>query len=150
MTLDHRSGPPAATPPLRTYLVEDSSVIRDNLVGLLSDTVPMEILGSAEDEASAVAWLRDHSRHCDLVILDIVLRTGSGLGVLAACRERVDNAKWIVLSNHATPEMRQKCLEFGADAVFDKSNELDSLLLYCKRLAGMDLISDTKNSLASA
>ncbi len=149
MTLDHRSGP-AATPPLRTYLVEDSSVIRDNLLGLLSDTVPMEVLGSAEDEATAIAWLHDHSRDCDLVILDIVLRTGSGLGVLAACRERVDKAKWIVLSNHATPEMRQKCLEFGADVVFDKSNELDSLLLYCKGLAGMDLIADARNSLASA
>ncbi len=55
-----------------------------------------------------------------------------------------------MLSNHATPEMRRRCLEYGADAVFDKSNEIDSLLIYCKSLAGLDVIADAKNSLADA
>jgi hypothetical protein len=31
--------------------------------------------------------------------------------------------------------MRRKCLELGASRVFDKSNEIDSLILYCARLA---------------
>jgi hypothetical protein len=31
--------------------------------------------------------------------------------------------------------MRRKCLELGADRVFDKSNEIDALILYCCRLA---------------
>ena len=31
--------------------------------------------------------------------------------------------------------MRRKCLELGADRVFDKSNEIDGLILYCCRLA---------------
>jgi DNA-binding NarL/FixJ family response regulator len=150
MTIDPSPGQAAGTHPLRTYLVEDSSVIRDNLVGLLNDIVPVDVLGNAEDEAAAIDWLQNHGQECDLVILDIVLKAGSGLGVLAACHDRVGTAKWIVLSNHATPEMRQKCLEYGADAVFDKSNEIDSLLLYCKGLAGLDLIADARNSLASA
>ena len=33
------------------------------------------------------------------------------------------------------PDMRRKCLELGADRVFDKSNEIDALILYCCRLA---------------
>jgi len=41
----------------------------------------------------------------------------------------------VVLSNHATPEMRDRCMELGADCVFDKSNEIDELLMYCNRLA---------------
>ena len=40
-----------------------------------------------------------------------------------------------MLSNYATPDMRRKCLELGADRVFDKSNEIDALILYCCRLA---------------
>ena len=28
----------------------------------------------------------------------------------------------------------RKCLELGADRVFDKSNEIDALILYCCRL----------------
>ncbi len=31
--------------------------------------------------------------------------------------------------------MRRKCLELGADKVFDKSNEIDALIQYCCRLA---------------
>jgi hypothetical protein len=31
--------------------------------------------------------------------------------------------------------MRRKCLELGADQVFDKSNEIDALIQYCGRLA---------------
>ena len=44
----------------------------------------------------------------------------------------------VVLSNYATPDMRRKCLELGADQVFDKSNEIDALIQYCGRLAAGD------------
>ena len=50
-------------------------------------------------------------------------------------RFRLLAAKLVVLSNYATPDMRRKCLELGADRVFDKSNEIDALILYCCRLA---------------
>jgi hypothetical protein len=41
----------------------------------------------------------------------------------------------VVLSNYATPDIRQRCAQFGADAVFDKSNEIDALVDYCLTLA---------------
>ncbi len=44
----------------------------------------------------------------------------------------------VVLSNYATPEMRRKCLELGAARVFDKSHEIDDLLVFCSRLAAGD------------
>ena len=40
----------------------------------------------------------------------------------------------VVLSNHATPEIRAKCVELGADKVFDKSNEIDEMFGYFNRL----------------
>ena len=43
-----------------------------------------------------------------------------------------------MLSNYATPDMRRKCLQLGADKVFDKSNEIDALITYCQRLAQGD------------
>jgi DNA-binding NarL/FixJ family response regulator len=68
------------------------------------------------------------------VIIDIFLKTGSGLGVLRAASALTPPMSLIVLSNYATPDMRRKCLELGADRVFDKSNEIDALILYCTRL----------------
>ena len=42
----------------------------------------------------------------------------------------------VVLSNYATPDMRKRCAQLGADAVFDKSNEIDALVDYRLALAG--------------
>ena len=67
----------------------------------------------------------------DLAILDLFLKQGSGLGVLAACRDRKPTQKIVVLSNYATADIRQRCAQLGVDAVFDKSNEIDALVEYC-------------------
>ena len=40
---------------LRAYVVEDSSIIRDNLTETLEENVPVDVVGTAEDEAAAVA-----------------------------------------------------------------------------------------------
>ena len=120
---------------LRTYIVEDSPVIRENLVATLEELVPLQVVGFAEDEATAVQWLREPGNECQLGIVDIFLKKGSGLGVLQALRGTRNKLKLVVLSNYATPDMRRKCIELGADKVFDKSNEIDALIRYCERLA---------------
>ena len=56
--------------------------------------------------------------------------------MLRAARQLSPRHQLVVLSNYATPDMRRKCLELGADRVFDKSNEIDALILYCASLAG--------------
>ena len=127
--------------PLKTYIVEDSPVIRDNLIGTLEELVPVQVVGVAEDEASALAWLAGAGHAVDLVIIDIFLKGGSGLGVLRHATELQRDAKLVVLSNYATPDMRAKCLELGADKVFDKSNDLDALLQYCGRLGSGDAVN---------
>jgi DNA-binding NarL/FixJ family response regulator len=122
-------------PPLRAFIVEDSPVIRENLIAALEELAPVEVVGTAEDEPSAVSWLSGSSHACDVVIIDIFLKRGSGLGVLRAVSTLRKPMSLVVLSNYATPDMRRKCLDLGASRVFDKSNEIDALILYCARLA---------------
>jgi DNA-binding NarL/FixJ family response regulator len=130
------SHPSAAMTPLKTYIVEDSPVIRENLIATLEEMVSLQVVGTAEDETTATYWLNRRDNACDLVIIDIFLKGGSGLGVLQAARAAAAaHCKLVVLSNYATPDMRRKCLELGADKVFDKSNEIDALISYCIRLA---------------
>jgi len=122
-------------PPLKTYIVEDSQVIRENLIATLEELVPVQVVGTAEDESTAVQWLKRPENAADLVIVDIFLKAGSGLGVLRAASELPQRHNVVVLSNYATQDIRLKCLELGADQVFDKSNEIDALIQYCGRLA---------------
>ena len=120
-------------PALQTFIVEDSPVIRDSLIATLEELVPIEVVGMAEEEAAAVAWLAQHAQEVDLAIVDIFLKSGSGLGVVRAAAGQARHV--VVLSNYATREIRQKCLELGADRVFDKSTEIEALMLYCEALA---------------
>ena len=123
---------------LKVFIVEDSSIIRENLIETLRENAGVDVVGNAVDEAGAVAWLRQNSSACDLVIVDIFLKTGNGLGVLKALVDRHDAPARVVLSNHATPEIRAKCAQLGAVKVFDKSNEIDELLVWLKRFAKND------------
>ena len=120
---------------LKTYLVEDSPVIRENLIATLEELAPVSVVGTAEDEASALAWLGGPGHAVDLLIIDIFLKGGSGLGVLRAAQGLPLTAHRVVLSNYATADMRQRCLQLGADRVFDKSSDIDALILYCQQLA---------------
>lgn len=125
----------AMTHPLKTFLVEDSPMIRENLIAALEELAPIEVVGTAEDERSAVDWLAAVSQPCDLVIIDIFLKGGSGLGVLRAAQALGHSMKLVVLSNYATPDMRRKCVALGASRVFDKSSDIDALIAYCEKLA---------------
>ncbi|MCB1979823.1 MAG: response regulator [Burkholderiaceae bacterium] len=116
---------------LKTYIVEDNATIRENLIGTLQELAPIEPVGAAETEDEGKAWLTDPKAQWDLAIVDLFLRQGSGLGVLAACRERKPHQRVVVLSNYATPDVRMRCAQLGVDAVFDKSNEIDALVDYC-------------------
>lgn len=121
---------------VRTFIVEDSPIILDNLAATLEEMAPVQVVGSAPDEETAVHQLQQLAGSIDLVIIDVFLKSGSGLGVLRGTARAGLPAKRVVLTNYATADMRQKCEALGAHRVFDKSNDLDELIAYCTRLAG--------------
>ncbi len=128
---------------MRAYIVEDNAAIRENLIGTLEELVPIRTMGIAETEDEGTRWLARNDAQWDLAIVDLFLKEGSGLGIVKACRYRQPSQKMVVLSNHATPEIRWRCAQLGADAVFDKSTEIDDLLRYCTALA--DQFDDAAN-----
>ncbi|MGJ7491761.1 response regulator [Variovorax sp. ZT4R33] len=121
--------------PVATFLVEDSPTIRDHLIPALRDLGNAEVVASADSERQATRWLRAHGHSCQLAVIDLFLKEGSGLGVLKACREARAPQRVVVLSNYATLEMRRQAFGLGAHAVFDKSTELDELFAFCRAIA---------------
>lgn len=119
---------------MKTFIVEDSPLILEKLVLTLEELAPVQVVGSAADEASAVAWLEQHEHECELIIVDVFLKSGTGLGVLRAATQLGLPVKRVVLTNYATDNLRETCQRLGADRVFDKSSELEELLAYCERL----------------
>ena len=128
-----KSPRPDAAPamPLITYLAEDNETIAQNLIETLQEICPVKVTGLGATQAEATAWLKGHDECWDLAIIDLFLKEGSGLGVLACCRNRKPHQKVVVLTNYATPDIRRRARELRADAVFDKSSELEQLFAYC-------------------
>jgi len=122
-------------PTLRTFIVEDNPVILNNLIATLQELSNVQVVGSVGSEREAVSELQRREGQVDLVIVDVFLTSGSGLGVLRTTRNMKLPARRVVLSNYATPDMRRRCLELGADRVFDKSSELEELIAYCDDMA---------------
>ena len=117
---------------LRAFIVDDSSTVRDNLVETLKELAQVEPVGMAETEHDAKRWLARNA-DWDVAIVDLFLREGSGLNVVEAARKRNPGQQVVVLSNHSSRDVRWRCAQLGADAVFDKSTEIDALVDYCLR-----------------
>ena len=115
----------------RAYIVEDSPTIRDNLIETLQELALVDPVGVADTEHEGKQWLAQNDAYWDLAIVDLFLKQGNGMNILEACRNRRPTQKMVVLSNHATNDIRGRCAELGADAVFDKSTEIDALVDYC-------------------
>ena len=116
---------------VRTFVVEDNPTIRENLLGTLREVARVDPVGQAESEREGTRWLTSNLSQWDLAIVDLFLKDGTGFSVLEACRNREPAQKMVVLSNHATNDVRWRCAQLGADAVFDKSTEIDALVDYC-------------------
>lgn len=118
--------------PLITYLVEDNQTVLENLMEALQEITDVTVLAHSDTQALANHWLTLHSGDWHLAIVDLFLREGNGLGVLAGCRHRESYQKVVLLTNYAKPDIRQRAAELGADAVFDKSSDLELLFAYCQ------------------
>ena len=125
---------------LISYLAEDNEAIARNLIETLQEICEVKVVAVGATQTEASQWLALHDSEWDLAIVDLFLKEGSGLGVLAGCRNRQFRQKVVVLTNYATDEIRKRATELGANAVFDKSSELDALFAYCAEQTAQQLV----------
>lgn len=116
-----------APAPLRVYLVEDAPSFRDRLFDFLAEPGEVDMIGFAETEADAVRALR--SEVADVVIVDLHLKAGSGIGVIESVRAMrpTPPPTIVVLTNYAFPEFEHACRSRGANYFFDKTSQFGAV-----------------------
>jgi DNA-binding NarL/FixJ family response regulator len=120
--------------PLKIYIVEDSPIIR-RLLASASEAAWAEVIGSSADAETAIS---DLSRlHPDLILIDLILASGTGFDVMKALRTHAlaPTAIKIVLTNYAKGEYEENSFRLGADFFFEKSTELSQVLLLISHMA---------------
>jgi DNA-binding NarL/FixJ family response regulator len=113
---------------LRVLLIEDSALIRRSIVEAIDASGMLHVAAFADTSDEAIALLTGES--FDAVIIDLQLKHGSGVPVLAYLQREglIDRTFAAVLTNHALPAYRERCLQYGVRHFFDKSFEFDRVI----------------------
>jgi two-component system, NarL family, response regulator NreC len=95
---------------IRVLLVDDHQIVRSGVKRVLESGGSIEVVGEASGVAEALEKTR--SLHPEIVVLDLALRDGSGLDVIADMR--ASGSRVVVLSMQDEPAYARKAFELGA------------------------------------
>lgn len=116
-----------APPELRILLIEDSVLLQERLTQMLTQPGVMRVTGTAATEREARE--RIDSGEYDVLLVDVELREGSGIGAIGHARTRYSDRQplIIVLTNYPLPAVRSRCLAAGADHFLDKMRQFQEV-----------------------
>jgi DNA-binding NarL/FixJ family response regulator len=118
--------------PLRVLVADDSPLVRRHLVEMLGRLDDVEVVGEAADTPSVVGEVE--ARRPEVVVLDIQMPGEGGIAALEQIKRRFPETRVIMLTNHADPLYRRKCMSAGASYFFDKSTEFQEVVEAVRRL----------------
>jgi len=99
-------------PALRVLLADDHALVREGVRHVLESVRGIEVVGEAEDGATALALAA--SLAPDIVVLDLSMPALSGLEVLSRLRVQAPSARVLVLSIHEDEEYVLQSVRAGA------------------------------------
>ncbi len=97
-------------PPTRILLVDDHAIVRSGVRRMLSENGEFEVVAEAADADEAIRAVRRHQP--DVVVLDIGLKTRSGLDILPDIRGL--GPRVVILSMQDEPAYARQAFERGA------------------------------------
>ncbi len=119
---------------MQILIVDDSLLVRERLVELIDDIANVEIVGQVATVAAGIAAVI--ALQPDFVLLDLKMPDGDGIAVLDAAKHLVHAPIVAMLTNHALPQFRTRCLQAGADFFWDKSRDFSRIPAALRQLQG--------------
>mgnify|MGYP000955716434 CR=1 FL=1 len=118
---------------LRIYLVDDHVMLRQGVRTVIEAQADMEVIGEAEDEAQALQAITE--LRPDLVIMDIRLRSGSGIQVTEKITHDFPQIKVLILTQFEDLLYLQQALKAGAGGYLLKFSAAETIVLAIRSLA---------------
>lgn len=139
-----------ANMPKKILLVDDHEMLRDAVAGALRGMGPeCQIHGLGAGNA-ALNWIETHGQP-DLVLLDIELPDGSGLGFLQTIRERYPTLRVAMLSGNDNSHSIQQAMAAGAAGFITKAVSAAALVMQVTEiLNGIQSVTTAKPAWGAA
>ncbi len=100
------------TTPIRVFIVDDHPLVREWLANLLREQPDFEVSGNAADAPEGLAAML--AAPPDVAIVDLSLRTSSGLDLIKELTDQLPGTSVIVLSMHEEVSFAERALHAGA------------------------------------
>ncbi len=125
----------------RILIVDDHALVRAGLAELIEAEPDLEVCGQAAEAPAALDLIA--KTHPHLVVVDLVLKEGSGLDLIKQIKAIDPTIRMIVSSMHDERIYGERALAAGAMGYVEKDQPVEVLLAAIRRvLAGEISVSD--------
>ncbi|MBL8300682.1 MAG: response regulator transcription factor [Rhodanobacteraceae bacterium] len=123
---------------IRIVVVDDHSVVREGICGLLRTDPRFSVIAEAGDGAAAVALCSTHQP--DLVLLDLIMQGMDGIEATRRIRSSCPHSHVMVLTSTEDENLILQAIEAGAQSFLLKSVRGEYLLDAVARAAAGDAV----------
>lgn len=121
----------------RIFIVDDHPLVREGLANLINQQSDLVVCGQAEDAAQALAGIG--ASRAELALIDISLKTASGLELVKDLKVHHPNVALIVLSMHDETLYAERAIRAGAKGYVMKRETTKEVLTAIRRVLQGDV-----------
>ena len=121
----------------RIFIVDDHPLVRDGLATLINQQPDLTVCGQAEDAAQALAGIG--ASRAQLALIDISLKTASGLELVKDLKVHHPEVALIVLSMHDEMLYAERAIRAGARGYVMKRESTKEVLTAIRRVLQGDV-----------
>ena len=137
-----RSKIKASKPAARVLIVDDHPAVREALALRIGRQRDLEVCGEAADIGEALRLLAETQP--DVAVIDISLKTGSGIELIKRIKGRNDHVRMLVWSMHSESLYAERALRAGALGYINKEQATEQIVEAIRQvLAGKVWLSET-------
>ena len=127
----------AGTRKAKVFLVDDHPIMREGLAELVNGQEDLTVCGEAEDVQDALKGIAESGP--DLAIVDISLKTGSGIELVKDIRRRGLKPALLVLSMHDETVFAERVLRAGAQGYVMKAEPSGTVIAAMREVLNGDV-----------
>jgi DNA-binding NarL/FixJ family response regulator len=125
----------------QVLIVDDHPAVREALALRINRQPDMKVCGEAADMRDALRLIADSEP--DVAVVDISLKTGSGIDLIKRIKDRSDRVRILVWSMHSESLYAERALRAGALGYVNKDQATDRIVEAIRRvLAGKVWLSE--------
>ena len=122
---------------IRVFIIDDSLFTCGRLIDLLSSVEGVKVAGISRNSNEAQVMIDEIKP--EVVILEAVLSRGSSADLLLNIKQDMPATTTVVFTDYYYPENVEECENNGADYVFNKLTDFDSLIDLLLKISVSDI-----------